>query len=62
MNSKVYRRKVDTRDELLAYVLDAAALIKNVKINSDEKHAIFPHEFQSALRWTVDFSNLDCKL
>jgi hypothetical protein len=28
MNSEVYGRKVDTRDELLARILDAAASIK----------------------------------
>jgi hypothetical protein len=28
MNSEVYRRKVDTRDELLARILDAAVRIK----------------------------------
>jgi hypothetical protein len=28
MKSKVYKRKVDTRDELLARILDAAACIK----------------------------------
>jgi hypothetical protein len=28
MKSKVYKRKVDTRDELLARILDAAARIK----------------------------------
>jgi len=28
MNNKVYNRKLDTRDELLARVLDAAACVK----------------------------------
>jgi len=28
MNSEVYKRKVDTRDELLARMLDAAACVK----------------------------------
>jgi hypothetical protein len=28
MKSEVYKRKLDTRDELLARILDAAALIK----------------------------------
>jgi hypothetical protein len=33
MKSEVYKRKVDTQDELLARILDAADRIKNVKIN-----------------------------
>ena len=33
INSEVYERKVDTRHELLARNLVAAASIKNVKIN-----------------------------
>jgi hypothetical protein len=35
---------------------------KNVKISSDEQHAIFAHELQSALRLTVGFSNIYCEL
>jgi hypothetical protein len=31
---------------------------KNVNINSDEQHAIFAHELQSALRLTVGFLNI----
>jgi len=55
-NSKIYKRTVDTPDELLARILDAATCgKKNVKINSDEQHAIFVHELQSALRFTVGF-------
>ena len=34
MKSEVYKRKVDTRDESLARILDAAVRIKNLKINS----------------------------
>ena len=44
MNGRVYKRKVDTRDEMLARIFNAAARIRNVKINSDEQHAIFAHE------------------
>jgi hypothetical protein len=44
MNSEVYKRKVDTRDELLARIFNAAAHTRNVKINSDEQHAIFAQE------------------
>jgi len=53
MKSKVYKRNVDTPDELLARNLDTAASITNVKIN--EQNAIFAHELQSALRLTVGY-------
>jgi hypothetical protein len=33
MKGEVYKRKVDTRDELLARILDAAARINNVQLN-----------------------------
>jgi hypothetical protein len=45
MKSEVYERKVDTRDQLLARILD-------------EKHAIFAHELQSALSLTGGFLNI----
>ena len=57
MDCDVYKRKVDTRDELLARILDAAARIKkNMKINSDGNHVIFAHELQRALNLTLVFS------
>ena len=34
----------DTRDELLASVFGAAARVRELKISSDEKHAILAHE------------------
>jgi hypothetical protein len=55
MKSKVYKRKVDTPDELLARILDAATRIK-VKINLDEQQAIFVHELKSVLGMTVGCS------
>jgi hypothetical protein len=33
--SKVYRRKMDKRDELMHHIMDVIALIKNVKMLSD---------------------------
>jgi hypothetical protein len=42
--SKVYKRKMGTRKELLARILDAAARIKNVNINPEEQQAILAHE------------------
>jgi hypothetical protein len=39
MNSEVYKRKMDTQDELLSRIMDATARVKKkVKINSDEQH------------------------
>jgi hypothetical protein len=57
-----YERKVDVRDELLARISDAAARIRNMKINSGEKHAIFVNELQSTLRLVVGLSNIYCEL
>jgi hypothetical protein len=37
MNGEVYQIKVDTRVELFARIFEAAARIRNAKINSDEK-------------------------
>jgi len=57
MKSEVYKRRVNTRDELHADILDAAVRIKKVKIKSDKKQAVFAHELQSAPRLTVRFWN-----
>jgi len=62
MKSEVYKRKVDTSDEMLARVLDDAARKKNVKYNSDEQHAIFAHQLQNALTLKVGFWKTYCKL
>ena len=35
---------------------------KELKINSDEQHAIFAHEVQSSLSFTVVFSHIYCEL
>jgi hypothetical protein len=48
----VYKREVDTRNELLACILDAAASIKLLK---DENQAIFAHELQIELKWKGGF-------
>ena len=53
-----YKRKEDIREETAARISDAAARIKKMKINSDEKHAIFVHELQSTMRVVVRFSNI----
>jgi hypothetical protein len=62
LKSEVYERKVDTPDELLDRILDAAACIKNIMFNSTENHAIYTHELQSALKFTVGFGNIYCEL
>jgi hypothetical protein len=54
MKGEVYNRKMDTRDELLARILDVAVRTKKkLKINPDEQHAIFANELRNALRLTV---------
>jgi len=58
MKSEVYKRKVDTRDELLARILDAVARINNMQLDSEQQHANVAHEFQSGLRSTVGISNI----
>ena len=58
MKSEVYRKKVDTRDELLVNILDVIACIKERQTHSDEQHATSSHELQSALMLTVEFSNI----
>jgi hypothetical protein len=56
MNSEVYRRRLDTRDELLWRILNAISpAVRNLVIISDEQHAIFAQELQSALRLTAPF-------
>jgi hypothetical protein len=51
MKSKVYRRKVDTRDELLDHIMDVIA--RTTKIHSDEQHAMSSNELQRALMLTA---------
>jgi hypothetical protein len=48
MNSEVDKINVDTRGDLFFRVLE---------INSEEQHAIFANELQSALRLTAGFSD-----
>jgi hypothetical protein len=54
------QRKVDTRDELLTRILDAAARIKK-REDQLRQHAVFAHEFQSA-RLKMGFANVYCEL
>jgi len=56
------KRKVNTQEELLSCISDAAAHIKKLNINSNDQHTFFKYELQSALQLTVGFFNLCCKL
>jgi len=49
MKSRVHERKVDTRDELLACISDAAACIRERDSHINQKHRIIMHELQSAM-------------
>jgi len=62
MKSEVYKRKLDTLDELIARILDAVSGIKKVKNKSEEQNAIFAHELQNSLTLTVVFSCIYCYL
>jgi hypothetical protein len=58
MKSDIYKRKVDTRDELLAVwtLLLLLPARRRLQINSDRQYAIFAHQL------TVGFSNIYCKM
>jgi hypothetical protein len=58
MKGKVYRRKVDTRDELLDHITDVIARIKNVEMHSTEQHAMSSQVLQIALMLTMEFSKM----
>jgi hypothetical protein len=54
---------MEAGDELLAGILDAADGIKEGEDQLRRRqHAIFAHDLQSALRLTVEFSNIYCAL
>jgi hypothetical protein len=63
MKSEVYKRKVDTADELLTHILVAVARIqkREDKLRRTQ-HAIFAHELRSSLRLAVGFCNIYCVL
>ena len=57
-SGEVYKRKVDTPDELLNCSLAFWTMLhaqRKVKVNPDEKHAMLAHELRSVLRLTVGF-------
>ena len=62
MKSRVYKRNVDTPNELLARVLDAAACIKTRENKLRRTTCNLHPEVRSALRLTVGFSKAYCEL
>jgi hypothetical protein len=62
LKSKAYKRELDTRDKLFARITDAAARMKKREDQLRRKYAMFAHELQSALRFTVVFSNIYCEM
>jgi len=49
MKSRVHERKVDTQDELLAYISDVAARVREHDSHINQKHRIITHELRSAM-------------
>jgi hypothetical protein len=62
MKSKSYKRELDTREKSFARITDAAARMKKREDQLRRKYAMFAHELQSALRFTVVFSNTYCEM
>jgi hypothetical protein len=54
----ISRRRVDTRDELFARILDAASKIKESEDQLRRKTRDLRTRVQSGLRLTVGFSNI----
>jgi hypothetical protein len=56
LKNEVYKRKADTRDELLAGILDAATRIKEREDQlRRKKKTFFAHEWRSGLKLAVGF-------
>jgi hypothetical protein len=54
--SEVYKGKVNKRDELVARIMNSAALLsKNGKTTSGELHVLLSNEMNSALKSMVGF-------
>jgi hypothetical protein len=52
MKSEVYKEKVNSREELVARIMNSAALIKQERQDktSGELHVLLPRELKSALK------------
>jgi hypothetical protein len=58
MKSEVYKENANTRDVLVARIMNSAALTnKKAKMPSEELHVLLPRELKSALKSTVGFLN-----
>jgi len=53
MKSELYKENVNTRDELVARIMNSAALIKQVS----QVHVLLPRGLKSALKSMVGFLN-----
>jgi hypothetical protein len=58
MKSEVYKGKVNTRDELVARIVNSAALIEQERQDDlKELHVLLPRELKSALKSMVGLLN-----
>jgi len=58
MKSEVYKEKVNTRDKLIARIMNSVALIKQERQHDlRELHILLPRELKSALKSMVGFLN-----
>jgi len=56
MKSEVYKEKVNTRDELVARIMNSAAFIKQERQDDlRELHVLMPRGLKSALKEVVGF-------
>lgn len=60
LTSEVYKRRVDTREELLARILDAATPIKESEGQHRRTIAVFARLLQNESRLAVGLSNVFC--
>jgi len=58
MKSEIYKEEVDTRDDLVARIMNSAAFIKQERqTTSAELHVLLPRRLKSALKSMVGFFN-----
>jgi hypothetical protein len=62
MEGEVYKRKVDTRDELLARILDASVRMKQRKDQLRRTARDLRTRVAKCVEVTVGFSNVFCEL
>jgi hypothetical protein len=58
IKSEIYRGNVDAREELLADILDAAAMRIKERVGQLKQNKIFAHELQNTLRLTMGLPNI----